>query len=332
VLERVNLQIASGEFFSILGPSGCGKTTLLRIIAGFEQPTEGRILLDGQDVTSVSPRTRGVGMVFQNYALFPHMTVAGNVQFGLRHKGATTSEIRQKVGKILEAVHMENRADAPVPLLSGGEQQRVAVARAAVVEPGVLLFDEPLSNLDPALRASTREEIKTLQRRTGITSIYVTHDQAEALSLSDRLAVLHDGTVEQVGSPQEVYDRPSSPFVAGFLGNATLLRGEIDARSRQLRLGNLVVPLPSGFLPPHTGPVVVAVKPENVVPVREASSLNPLVRSVEYQGFTTSLLLNLEGQDIRSICVTSTLEVAPRPGQSVPIRIDWDRCSFFPKK
>ncbi|MDH3253085.1 MAG: ABC transporter ATP-binding protein, partial [Ignavibacteria bacterium] len=219
-VRHVQIDIPAGQFFSILGPSGCGKTTLLRIIAGFENPTEGRIVIDGKDVTSVAPQRRGIGMVFQHYALFPHMTVFENVAYGLQTQKIPRAQIQSRVNQVLESVDLLGKTETPVPSLSGGEQQRVAVARALVIEPAILLFDEPLSNLDVSLRLRTREEIRSLQRKTGITTVYVTHDQGDAMSLSDRIAVMRQGVFEQVGSPFELYNIPQSPFVAQFLGDA----------------------------------------------------------------------------------------------------------------
>lgn len=221
-LAPLELEIHEGEFFSLLGPSGCGKTTLLRMIAGLETPSSGSILIDNSDITSLPPQRRNVGIVFQNYALFPHMSVFENVAYGLEAKKVPENEVYAKVQRILQKVHLQEKANVQVPLLSGGEQQRVAVARAVVVEPGVLLFDEPLSNLDYALRLETRTEIKRLQREAGITTIYVTHDQGEALALSDRIAVLKGGALQQVGTPDELYFRPGNAFTAAFIGHANL--------------------------------------------------------------------------------------------------------------
>ncbi|RMF57507.1 MAG: ABC transporter ATP-binding protein, partial [Calditrichaeota bacterium] len=217
---NLDLEIQEGEFFTLLGPSGCGKTTTLRMVAGFEFPTSGRIFFDRRDVTFMKPNRRNTGMVFQNFALFPHLTVFENVAFGLQARGVAKTEIKVRVEKALELVDLGSLGARKVTELSGGQQQRVALARAVVIEPGILLLDEPLSNLDAKLRAETREEIRALQRRLGITTIYVTHDQEEALSLSDRLAVLDHGVCQQVGSPAEIYREPANAFVARFVGNS----------------------------------------------------------------------------------------------------------------
>mgnify|MGYP001256512064 CR=1 FL=1 len=224
-LRGLSLEVAQGEFFSLLGPSGCGKTTTLRIVAGLLQPDSGRVYLDGRDVTDLPPYRRNLGLVFQNYALFPHMTVWDNVAYGLRARRMPESEIKARVGRYLEIVGLSSMANRRPRELSGGQQQRVALARSLAIEPVVLLFDEPLSNLDAQLREQMQVEIRQLQRELGFTAFYVTHDQAEALLLSDRLAVLREGRLEQLGTPEELYDAPASPFVAGFFGGTNLLEG-----------------------------------------------------------------------------------------------------------
>lgn len=227
-LADVSLDIRDNEFFTLLGPSGCGKTTLLRCIAGFEQPTDGRILLFGDEIDELPPNKRPVNTVFQHYALFPHMTVAANVGFGLRMLKHSESEIEQNVERILKLVHMEHLADRRSPQLSGGEQQRVALARALVTQPKVLLLDEPLSALDLKLRQQMRDELKQLQEQTGITFIFVTHDQEEALTMSDRVAVISEGKVQQIGTPTEIYERPKNHFVADFIGETNFFDVTIE--------------------------------------------------------------------------------------------------------
>lgn len=226
-VENVNINIKSGEFFTFLGPSGCGKTTTLRMIAGFYYPTKGRIYFDNKDVTTLQPNKRNIGMVFQNYALFPHMTVFENVAFGLEVRKLSKATIKEKVEKALKLVHLENFENRKINELSGGQQQRVALARALVIEPDILLLDEPLSNLDAKLREETRLEIKRLQVELGITTIYVTHDQTEAMTMSDRIMVMKEGIVQQIGTPQEIYNRPANHFVASFIGESNILDGII---------------------------------------------------------------------------------------------------------
>lgn len=243
-VENVHIEIRSGEFFTFLGPSGCGKTTTLRMIAGFYFPTEGKIWFGDRDVTHVPPHKRNTGMVFQNYALFPHMTVFENVAFGLQVRKRPRQEIRERVERVQRLVRLEGYGERRIDQLSGGQQQRVALARALVIEPQILLLDEPLSNLDAKLREETRFEIKRLQQELGITTIYVTHDQAEAMAMSDRIMVMRDGEVQQVGSPAEIYHQPVNRFVASFIGETNLLEGTVEAIAGgevQVRVGQDVL-------------------------------------------------------------------------------------------
>ena len=226
-VDDVALQVAPGELVSLLGPSGCGKTTTLRMIAGFERPTAGRIEIDGRDIAPLPPQSRGVGMVFQNYALFPHLDVAGNVGFGLRTRGDGRDETARRVAEALALVDLAGLEKRRVQDLSGGQQQRVALARALAPEPPVLLLDEPLSNLDAALRERTRTDLRALLSRVGMTSVFVTHDQEEAFALSDRIAVMRAGRIEQVGTPEELYRKPVSEFVASFVGRANMLPARV---------------------------------------------------------------------------------------------------------
>lgn len=226
-VKDVNLTIEPGEFVCLLGPSGCGKTTTLRMIAGFEIPTEGQIIIDGKDVAHLTPDKRDISMVFQNYALFPHMNVYDNISYGLKIKKKSKEEIRKRVVRILELMKMEDFSERVPSQMSGGQQQRVSLARALIMNSGVLLFDEPLSNLDAKLRLHMRDEIRKLQQEVGITSIYVTHDQAEAMALSDKIVIMKDGEIAQVGSPFEIYQRPNSEFVAKFIGRANILDAKI---------------------------------------------------------------------------------------------------------
>jgi len=227
-VRDLSVEIRDGEFFSILGPSGCGKTTTLRMIAGFDTPSSGSIYFDERDVTTVPANARNTGMVFQNYALFPHMTVYENVAFGLRARKMSAGLMQARVKETLALVGMEDFLARPVTQLSGGQQQRVALARALAVQPSILLLDEPLSNLDAQLRRSTRQELKRLQQRLGITTIYVTHDQEEALSLSDRILVMHRGEAQQIGAPEKIYFSPASALVMSFIGNCNFLKGRIS--------------------------------------------------------------------------------------------------------
>ena len=330
-VRPTDMEIPSGEFFAILGPSGCGKTTLLRMIAGYERPDEGRVFLGEAEITSQSPQEREIGMVFQNYALFPHMSVFENVAFGLRSRKVSRESVRPRVMAALESVRMADRSTAPVPALSGGEQQRVAVARALVVRPRLLLFDEPLSNLDIALRLRTREEIRSLQQSTGITTLYVTHDQGEAMSLADRIAVMRAGAVEQSDAPAVLYDSPASTFVAEFLGGATLIDCELDAGRGVIVWNGVALRPPAGYRLPSPGPVVLAVKPEGLSfgAGGEEDALHAIVRSREYTGFTTTFGLLAGERPLKALVVSTPETGRIGPGMSVTVRLDWRHCHLF---
>ena len=248
VLKNVSLQVRPGEFFAFLGPSGCGKTTLLRLVAGFNQADSGRVLLDGRDLSDLPPWRRDIGMVFQSYALWPHMTVAQNVAFGPEERRLPRAEVRRRVDAALALVGLGAFAGRRPSQLSGGQQQRVALARTLAVEPKLLLLDEPLSNLDAQMRLQVRRELRELQLRLGLTTIFVTHDQEEANAICDRMAVMRDGVVQQIGSPQELYRRPANLFVAGFLGTTNVLAGEMAGdRSTFCLRGGGIIPVPTGI-------------------------------------------------------------------------------------
>lgn len=232
-VDNVNLEVEPGEFVTLLGPSGCGKTTLLRMVAGFETLTEGEIYIGKENVASQTPDKRDTALVFQNYALFPHMNVYDNIAYGLKLQKLSKTEITQRVQKILDLMKMNDFAHRVPSQMSGGQQQRVSLARALVMEPGVLLFDEPLSNLDAKLRIHMRDEIRKLQKAVGITSLYVTHDQAEAMGLSDKVVIMKDGVIQQVGSPREIYQKPANAFVAGFIGKTNIVDGVVAAKSKE---------------------------------------------------------------------------------------------------
>jgi len=264
-VEDFNLAAERGEFVSFLGPSGCGKTTTLRMIAGFEQPSAGTIRIDGADMTYVAPNKRHVGMVFQSYALFPNMTVAGNIGFGLKLQHRAADAIDKRVAELLELIHLEGRGDRYPYQLSGGQQQRVALARALAIEPSVLLLDEPLSALDAKIRVALRVEIRDIQRKLGITTVYVTHDQEEALELSDRIVVMSEGRVEQVGTPFEIYNFPATDFVASFVGTLNTVPAKIvDAAGRRLSLAGIEVRTSSNVTGGAGTAVTVAIRPEMI--------------------------------------------------------------------
>ncbi len=266
-LKGVSLDIQPGEFFTLLGPSGCGKTTLLRMIAGFNSIDGGEIRFDDRVINDVPAHKRDIGMVFQNYAIFPHMTVAENVAYGLKAKKVPKAEIGPKVKEALELVQIAQLADRKPSNLSGGQQQRVALARAFIIEPGVLLMDEPLSNLDAKLRVQMRTVIKKLQRRLGITTIYVTHDQEEALAISDRIAVMKDGQVMQVNVPSEIYTHPENQFVAGFIGVSNFINCTIDSNTAG-PVNAVVTPefsVPMQLAGPFHGEAVISARPEQLL-------------------------------------------------------------------
>jgi ABC-type Fe3+/spermidine/putrescine transport system ATPase subunit len=303
------------------------------MVAGFEAPSAGRIFLRDRDITSMPAGERGIAMVFQNYALFPRMTVAENVAFGLETKRLPRREIDARVADALESVHLAERGGSPVSELSGGEQQRVAVARAVVVEPAVLLFDEPLSNLDVTLRASMRKEIKELQSRLGITTLYVTHDQAEALSLSTRLAIMRSGELLQVGTPLEAYERPASPFVAEFLGGANLIEGRFDPESGGFATSGPAFNVPHSLFDGWRGDVIIAVKPGNILPVRgpDRETITGIVETVEYQGLMVSLTVAIEGLVLKSTFPAPQGDQFPARGERINLRIDWKWATVYRK-
>ena len=304
-VDQVDLSIAQGEFFTLLGPSGCGKTTTLRMLAGFEVPSEGRILLEGEPVENVPPHQRNVNMVFQSYALFEHLDVNGNVAFGLKRKKVPKEEITTRVAEALELVDLSSRASARPNELSGGQRQRVALARALVNRPRVLLLDEPLGALDLKLRRQMQIELKAIQREVGITFVYVTHDQEEALSMSDRIAVMSDGRVAQCGPPEEVYEHPKEEFVAGFIGISNLLEGRVETGGR-VRIGEDCLEVPDLGDGRGTGETVqIAVRPEKVAvdeigvePYRiepEMFTVEGEIESKVYLGVGNQLTLKLAG-------------------------------------
>jgi putative spermidine/putrescine transport system ATP-binding protein len=330
-LDDVSLTIKRGEFLTLLGPSGSGKTTLLMSIAGFVQPDRGDIQLDRQSIVHLPPERRNFGMVFQGYALFPHMNVFNNVAFPLRVRKRPEAEIQEKVSAALDLVQLAARADRFPRQLSGGQQQRVALARAMVFTPHLLLLDEPLSALDKNLRADMQDELKRLHKRLGLTFIYVTHDQDEALSMSDRIAVMRDGKIVQHGSPGELYDRPATTFVANFLGKSNFLRGKVESH------------VPGGFVFAHQGArisqvvadgsrpalgqdVVVALRPEKIAIVESGARDNAfkgVISEWHYIGAQFRLVIDtLEFGTVAAVIPTHTGSAPPVTGQ--PVTIGWD--------
>ncbi len=328
-VDHVSMQVARGEFFSMLGPSGCGKTTTLRMIAGFEQPDEGEIFLEGKPVASVPPYHRNVNTVFQSYALFEHLTVWENVAFGLKRKHVPDAEIRKRVADMLDLVRLKQRATARPRQLSGGQQQRVALARALVNLPAVLLLDEPLGALDLQLRKQMQIELKQIQRKVGITFIYVTHDQEEALTMSDRIAVMNEGEVQQQGTPEEIYEQPANAFVAGFIGISNLIPGQVEDHGVRLRSGQLV----PAQLDPAIGAgeeVFVCVRPEKLqlrTNGGETGRINVEGTVVEtvYLGTATQFLIEV-APEVRVVAIQNNVHTAThddRPQQGSKLTIGW---------
>ena len=317
-LKGVDLEVRDQEFLVLLGPSGCGKTTLLRIVAGLEAPTSGEVYIGERRVTHLPPRLRGIAMVFQNYAIFPHLTVYENVAFGLRMKRRPEEEIRRKVGEVAALLHIEELLDRYPAQLSGGQRQRVAVARALAVEPEVLLMDEPLSNLDALLRLEMRAELKRLLKETRTTTLYVTHDQVEAMSLADRIAVMRQGEIVQLGTPTEIYHAPADTFVGGFIGNPPMNFLRAGAPGGRVVLEGFAVPSPV------EGEVLLGVRPEDLRVSKEQAegAFRARVLVVEPLGPHLQLTLEREGETFRaladpdfSVAFGEEVWVRPNPGR-----------------
>lgn len=325
-VDGLDLTVHEGEFLALLGPSGCGKTTTLNLIAGFVPPTAGRILIDGEDVTGRPAHLRGLGVVFQSYALFPHLSVRENVAFGLRERRVSAPEIERRVGDALALVRLDRLGRQRPAELSGGMQQRVALARALVYRPRVLLLDEPLAALDKKLREGMRDELRAIQRSVGITTVFVTHDQAEALGLSDRIAVMSHGRIEQLGVPREIYEHPATRFVADFIGASTVLRGRAVAADRvAVAAGPTLHVVGARPLPPGTD-VELAIRPERVrlAPGPGDNVLEARVEGLVYQGAQTEVTARLDDGQRVLVFVT---EPAPSPlalGQAVRLHLPAD--------
>jgi iron(III) transport system ATP-binding protein len=311
----VSLDVERGEFFGLLGPSGCGKTTTLRMIAGLEKPDSGSIAFDGQDITNLPAERRGFGMVFQNYALFPHLNVSENVAFGLRARHRPKPEIRDRVKSALELVQLPGYEQRRVDELSGGQQQRVAIARAIAIEPALLLFDEPLSNLDVTLREETRGELRELVARLGLTAVYVTHDQEEAFALCDRISVMAGGRILQTGQPRDLYEHPAQLSVAQFLGRNNLIR-VMRLSSSKAELGEfktleggytIRMPVDDKNLVPLNQPCILAIRPEHVLisnsDEKHENALTAIVREINFAGATSSIKLDANGLILEALAL-----------------------------
>jgi spermidine/putrescine ABC transporter ATP-binding subunit len=322
-VDALDLAVLEGEFLSLLGPSGCGKTTTLNLIAGFVEPTAGRVLIDGEDVTGRPAHLRGLGVVFQSYALFPHLSVFDNVAFGLRERRVSRAEINRKVVEALALVRLEGRERQRPAELSGGMQQRVALARALVYRPRVVLLDEPLAALDKRLREEMRDELRAIQRSVGITTVFVTHDQTEALGLSDRIAVMRGGRIEQLGAPREIYERPATRFVADFIGASTVLRGRAVGADRVEMAGGAILRVAGRRALAAGADVELAIRPERVrlAPAPGDNVVEARIEGLVYQGAQTELTARLaDGQRVL-VFVTEPAPVPLAPGQSVRLHL-----------
>jgi putative spermidine/putrescine transport system ATP-binding protein len=328
-VENFNLEVEQGEFISFLGPSGCGKTTTLRMVAGFELPTSGKITISDQDLTYVPPNKRNVGMVFQSYALFPNMTVAENIGYGLKVTGKPKAEIKQRVNEMLALIHLESFEMRYPGQLSGGQQQRVALARALAIHPQVLLLDEPLSALDAKIRVELRQEIRRIQQQLGITTIYVTHDQEEALSLSDRVVVMSQGRIEQVGTPAEIYSYPETEFVAKFVGQINLLAVDIvNPPNGLVKVGQQAVRTSRAVNFPEGNPLRLAIRPEELNPghVEGANNLTGIVDAITYLGSIVRLRINIEGNLVLMDMFNERKLHLPVVGDPFELNFDADAC------
>ena len=317
-----DLDVEQGEFISLLGPSGCGKTTALRMIAGFERPTRGAICLNGQDITDRPPNQRHIGMVFQSYALFPNMTVADNVGFGLKLKGMSPADARRRAGELLELIQLPDKGPSYPYQLSGGQQQRVALARALAIEPQVLLLDEPLSALDAKIRVELRAEIRRIQQQLHITTLYVTPDQEEAMSLSDRVVVMNKGFIEQVGVPFDIYNYPTTAFVAHFVGQLNVLPVRVvDALAGRVGLGNQTVVLEPPLAAADGQSVSLAIRPEELElgAAEGHNNLHGTVESITFLGSIVRVRVNVGEGMINADLFNERLLVLPKAGEAVTI-------------
>ncbi|MBN9018468.1 MAG: ABC transporter ATP-binding protein [Rhizobiales bacterium] len=327
-VKGVDLAVERGEFVTLLGPSGCGKTTILRMIAGFETPTSGTIRIDGKDVTGLKPHQRNIGMVFQAYALFPNMTVADNIAFGLKVAHKSASEIASRVKEMLDLIKLPQVADRYPYQLSGGQQQRVALARALAIKPQILLLDEPLSALDAKIRVSLRDEIRAVQRQLGITTIFVTHDQEEALSMSDRICVMNEGNIEQLGTPFEIYNYPKTRFVASFIGTLNILNGKVsDSAEGRILVDGQEIVTSRGLKGAGTGDALaVALRPEALSIGRANGSSNNLEGTIDEVHFLGSVVrIRVRFKDSAVSLDTFNRPNAAPPERGQPITVNFGR-------
>jgi iron(III) transport system ATP-binding protein len=334
-VDRVSLAVPRGQLVTLLGPSGCGKTTTLRLIAGFEQPSGGAISLDGRSLNDVPPNRRDMAMVFQSYAIFPHLSVFENVAYGLRVRGMSNDDVRQRVGQALDLVGMLGLENRQPNQLSGGQQQRVALARALVMEPKILLFDEPLSNLDAKLRIQMREQIRQIQQQLGITSVYVTHDQAEAMVLSDLIVVMNRGRVEQVDTPYAIYRRPTTAFVADFIGKANFVKGRVagleSGRVRVATLGGSLL-LPADSSDATTGDeVTLVIRPDAISLSPDGSGFSGIVRRAFFLGPQVDYEIEVANERLAVVEHDPRGAVPREPGSTVNLTFTEQAIATLPR-
>ncbi|MDQ0253281.1 iron(III) transport system ATP-binding protein [Evansella vedderi] len=333
VINGLSLNIKPGELFTLLGPSGCGKTTLLRMIIGFNSIEDGKIEIDNKVVNDIPVNKRKMGMVFQNYAIFPHMSVADNIAFGLKVNNLSKAEINKRMEDIMKVVRIEAHKSKKPDKLSGGQQQRVALARALVIHPKVLLMDEPLSNLDAKLRIEMRNAIKAIQQQVGITTVYVTHDQEEALAISDRIAVMNGGVIQQIGKPEDIYSRPSNLFVAQFIGTSNVIKGKIETDES----GGVFVRLNENYKEKMDNlseikkgqEVIVAVRPQEFILVEDESSIKGVIESTMFLGLNTHYFVKLDtGEKVEVIQDAEANEIMPE-GTRVHLKLKSKKINLF---
>ena len=335
IIPDLNLEIREGEFFTLLGPSGCGKTTLLRMIAGFNSIEGGDFYFDDRRINDLDPAKRNIGMVFQNYAIFPHMTVRKNVEFGLKNRKMSKEQVKEQTDKFMKLMQIDQFADRLPERLSGGQQQRVALARALCIEPDVLLFDEPLSNLDAKLRVEMRTVIKQIQHSVGITTVYVTHDQEEAMAVSDRIAVMNAGVIQHVGTPKNIYQRPANLFVSTFIGRSNVIDGKLEVED-----GKTYVVTKSGYKAELTNVqdqykqsqnVVLSIRPEEFLLNRDASAegISAVVDDCVFLGLMTHYFVHLESGEEAEIIQESSIDSVIEPGTTIKLTLNTEKVNVF---
>ena len=324
IIPDLNLQIKDGEFFTLLGPSGCGKTTLLRMIAGFNTIEGGDFYFDDNIINDLDPSKRNIGMVFQNYAIFPHLTVRANVEFGLNNRDFNKKDIGPMADKFLKLMQIFEYKDRMPENLSGGQQQRVALARALVIAPDVLLMDEPLSNLDAKLRLEMRQAIRDIQKEVGITTVYVTHDQEEAMAISDRIAVMELGKIQQIGTPQSIYHRPVNEFVASFIGRTNFINADCDKNEVNV-LGHKIIVKDLDY----KGKVNVSIRPEEFIITEDNKAIKAIIKDTIFLGLNTHFFMELQNKQIVEIIKESMIDSSIETGQTVYLTINVDKVNVY---